>query len=332
MPYQTADAPFCLVVGWSFIGSGLIAWHQRPRNRLGPVMTLIGFAWFATFLTDARNPLLFTVGTAVQSLYLVGLGYLVLSFPSGRLPGWLERGVFWSALAVATVLPVTAMLVANSAAVLCPGCPANLLEVRRNDAIANGLLQAQRLAGAVLAVAVLILLVFRWRRASAAQRHSVAPVLWVGGVTLAALAVSSANDLAGDPFGQVPKQVLFVAVAALAVAVLVVLLQRRLARGAVAGLVVDLGRRETVSDLRGALARALGDPSVELAYWFEAGQRYVDGDGRPVQLPSARLKPGGDQGGKRQQAGGGADPRPGAAGESRAGGLGLRGGRADPGK
>lgn len=92
VPYQTADAPFCLVVGWSFIGSGLIAWHQRPRNRLGPVMTLIGFAWFATFPTDARNPLLFTVGTAVQSLYLVGLGYLVLSFPSGRLPGWLERG------------------------------------------------------------------------------------------------------------------------------------------------------------------------------------------------------------------------------------------------
>ena len=80
---------------------------------------------------------------------------------------------------------------------------------------------------------------------------------------------------------------LFGAVAAPAVAVLVVLLQRRLARGAVAGLVVDLGRRETVSDLRGALARALGDPSVELAYWFEAGQRYVDGDGRPVRLPSA---------------------------------------------
>ena len=92
VPYQTADAPFCLVVGWSFIGSGLIAWHQRPRNRLGPVMTLIGFAWFATFPTDARDPLLFPVGTAVQSLYLAGLGYLVLSFPSGRLPGWLERG------------------------------------------------------------------------------------------------------------------------------------------------------------------------------------------------------------------------------------------------
>jgi signal transduction histidine kinase len=287
VPYQTADAPFCLVVGWSFIGSGLIAWHQRPRNRLGPVMTLIGFAWFATFATDAHNPLLFTAGTAVQGLYLVGFGYLVLSFPSGRLSGWLERGLFWSALALATVLSVAAMLFANSAAVLCSGCPANLLEVRRSDAAANGLLQVQRLAAGVLAITVLILLVARWRRASAAERRSVAPVLWTGGVTLAALTVSVVNDTAGDPLGQLPKQVLFVGIAALAVAVLVVLLQRRLARGAVAGLVVELGRRETVSDLRGALARALGDPSVELAYWFEAGQRYVDGDGRPVQLPSA---------------------------------------------
>jgi signal transduction histidine kinase len=65
----------------------------------------------------------------------------------------------------------------------------------------------------------------------------------------------------------------------------VVLLQRRLARGAVAGLVVELGGRDTAPDLRDALGRALGDPSVELAYWFAAGQRYVGADGRPVELP-----------------------------------------------
>lgn len=53
-PYQTADWPLALLVGWSFVGSGLLAWRQRPRNRLGPVMVLTGFAWFATFLTDAQ--------------------------------------------------------------------------------------------------------------------------------------------------------------------------------------------------------------------------------------------------------------------------------------
>jgi len=284
VPYQTATVPFCLLVGWSFIGCGLIAWRQQPRNRLGPVMIFMGFAWFATFLTDARAPLLFTGGTAVQSLYLAGLAYLVLSFPSGRLSGRLERGLFWSAIAVTTVVQFAAMLVADSGPVLCSGCPANLLEVGRNDGLAGWLLQAERIAGAVLAVAALVLLVSRWQRASAAQRRAVAPVLWAGWATLIALAVSVANDIAAQPFGQIPKRVLFAAVATLPVAVVAVLLQRRLARGAVAGLVVELGG-EATADLREALARALGDPSVELAYWFGGGQRYVDGDGRPVQLP-----------------------------------------------
>src|SRR6516165_12226601 len=152
VPYQTVGVPACLLVGWSFIGCGLIARQQRPGNRLGPVMIFVGFAWFATFLTDANNPLLFTFGTAVQSVYLVGFAYLILSFPSGRLHGRLEQGLVWSALAVTTVVPIAAMLASDSGAVLCPGCPVNLLEVGRNDGLANGLFQAQRLVGTALAV------------------------------------------------------------------------------------------------------------------------------------------------------------------------------------
>ena len=46
------------------------------------------------------------------------------------------------------------------------------------------------------------------------------------------------------------------------IAVLYVFLQRRLARGMVAGLVVELGGPSASADLREALARALGDPSL----------------------------------------------------------------------
>jgi len=95
--YVVPDRPgllFSLLVGWSFIGCGLVTWRQRPGNRLGPVMVFIGFAWFATFLTDAHDAVLFTVGYAVQSVYLVGFAYLVVSFPSGRLTGRLRRPDF----------------------------------------------------------------------------------------------------------------------------------------------------------------------------------------------------------------------------------------------
>jgi signal transduction histidine kinase len=76
-------------------------------------------------------------------------------------------------------------------------------------------------------------------------------------------------------------------VATLPVAVMVVLLRQRLARGAVAGLIVELGVTSTALDRPAALSRALGDPSLELLYWFPAGSRYVDVDGHPVELPSS---------------------------------------------
>jgi signal transduction histidine kinase len=40
-------------------------------------------------------------------------------------------------------------------------------------------------------------------------------------------------------------------------------------------------------DLKHALSRALGDPSLELAFWFPAEGRYVDSSGRPVELPDS---------------------------------------------
>src|SRR5262249_5641739 len=79
------DAPVAILVGWSCIGSGLFSWRVRPENRLGPVMVITGFAWFASVLQEARGSVLFTVGEAFQNLYLVGFLYLILTFPSGRL-------------------------------------------------------------------------------------------------------------------------------------------------------------------------------------------------------------------------------------------------------
>ena len=284
-PYQTAPAPLALLVGWSFIGSGIAACRVRPDNLLGRVMVLTGFAWFASFLTDAHQSLLFSIGTAVQSVYLVGFVYLVLTFPSGRLRTRLERVLVWSGAGLVTVVALASLLFSDSGAVLCSSCPANAFEVTRSDTLANTLAQVERIGGVSIVVLALALIVARWARSTAVQRRTVAPVVAAGGVTLAALVVSVANDALSHPLGEGPKQVLFVALATLPVGMVLVLLQRRLSRAAVAGLVVELGERQAATDLRHALARALGDASLDVAYWFPAGGRYVDSDGRPVQLP-----------------------------------------------
>jgi signal transduction histidine kinase len=55
--------------------------------------------------------------------------------------------------------------------------------------------------------------------------------------------------------------------------------------GAVSELVESLGRRE--EGVRDALAAALGDPTLELAYWLPELERYVDAAGHEVHLPEA---------------------------------------------
>jgi len=249
------------------------------------VMVFIGFAWFATFLADADASLPFTLGTALEAVYLVGFVYLVLSFPSGRLRSKLDLGLVAAAVGLVTVVEVAWLLFADSHSQICSDCPHNAFEVTRNDDLANGLLQGQRAVGVVLSVFTVALLVRRWRRASPPERQAGAPVRWAGSAMFAALAISVANDIFDHPLGLGPSWTRSLVFASIPIAVLAVLLQRRLARGAVAGLVVELGEGATSVHLREALGRTLGDPSLEVAYWVPASARYVDSSGYPVELP-----------------------------------------------
>ncbi len=74
------------------------------------------------------------------------------------------------------------------------------------------------------------------------------------------------------------------AVATVAVLLAWELVRARWADAVVTGLIVDLGTLEETSSLRGRLARALGDPSLELGYRLEDGS-LVDDAGRAITLP-----------------------------------------------
>jgi signal transduction histidine kinase len=273
-----------LIVGASLLGCGLASWRARPDNRLGLVMVLTGFAWFASELSEASPPWLYTLGSAIQYLWAVGLIYLLLSFPSGRLSGRVDRWLMGGLLFL-FVLQLLAMLFGNKAGLRCPGCPNNLIQLFNDNREAQNLLGLERLLGGIVVTTMIVVLVLRWTRASKARRREVAPVLVAGCASLAALVWTVTFDLLGDPLSSFPAKVWYYATATVPVAILFVFMRRQLARGMVAGLVVELDSPGAGSDLRHALARALGDPSLELAFWFPAEQCYVDGDGASVKLP-----------------------------------------------
>jgi signal transduction histidine kinase len=287
VPNVPFAVPVAVLVGWSLIGSGLLAARSQRQNHLGLAMIFTGFAWFASMLPDAHNPVLFTVGEAVYPFYYTGFLYLILSFPSGRLQGTLDHTLMVVTIGLVTVGQWAWLLFADSRRVICRTCPANLLEVAREDTVAKLLYSLRGVCVLAVAVTGIGLLVVRWHRASRPQRHAVTPVAVAGVVAIAAITASYLAGVLGLGSSGVFPRVGYYAAAAVPVAVLVVFIQRRLAQGAVAGLVVELGERDAAEDLREALSRALGDPSLALAYWFAAGSRYVDRDGGAVELPEA---------------------------------------------
>jgi signal transduction histidine kinase len=276
--------PVAILVGWSFIGSGLLSWQPGQRNRLGLVLVFTGFAWFASMLSDAHNPVLYTIGQVLSPFYYAGFLYLILSFPSGRLRGKLDRALMVVTIGLVAVINPATLLLADSQ-MLCRTCPANLLQVARQDTAMMGLTYLVWIGAIAVALTAMGLLIVRWRRASSPQRRAVMPVVVAGAVAFAVLIASYGAAALGAATADAFGRVAWFALAAVPVAVLVVFIQRRLAQGAVAGLVIELGGRDTAADLRGALSRALGDPSLALAYWYPDQSRYVNSDGKPVELP-----------------------------------------------
>ena len=87
------DAALALLVGWSFIGTGLFAWWRRPANHTGHLMVAAGFAWFAAQLNAADDDVLYTIGIALDALFVAVVGHLLIAFPTGRLHTRAERAL-----------------------------------------------------------------------------------------------------------------------------------------------------------------------------------------------------------------------------------------------
>jgi signal transduction histidine kinase len=277
-----ATAALTLLVGLSWCVIGLLEWSRRPSSRIGPLMVFFGFAWFAGRLTFSDPPRLYTIGLFTGALFFAVLGHVLLAFPTGRLEGRLSRALVTAGYLDTTVVIAVAMLFHEGE----PGDPRNVALVDPSTTLTDAFKNTARGIGIALFLAVLAILAQRWRRATPRWRSTFALVFWTGA---AAAALSAASIMDRTPYSKAlgPTDVAaFLAIAAVPFALSVDLLRGRLAHGAVAELVVELGATRAPGRLRDALARALNDRSLSLAYWLPERQQYVDAEGLPVELPA----------------------------------------------
>ena len=241
-----------LVTGWTLIACGLVAWSRRPESRSGALLAATGFSWFfGNFATTGVGPLEWLGAHAVY-LYRGPLVHLLVSYPSGRLSSRLDRVTVAVGYVAAVVTPVWRSEIATIvlAALLVAVC-------------ARSYLQA----------------------AGATRRARLLTLRAVAGLGLV-LALGAAARLA-LPAGEASEPSLLaleVTLCAVAGVLLAGLVAPSWERAAVTDLVVELGESRS-GTLRDELARALGDPTLEVGYWLPNAGAYVDAEGRPVALP-----------------------------------------------
>jgi signal transduction histidine kinase len=281
------------------IGVGLYAWYRRPRERFGPLLVAVGFGWWLTTLAESGDEALYSVGRVAAWVLEVGLVYLVLAFPSGRLPGRVDRALVAAMAALLVVLWLPTAFIADSYPVPSPwascgnDCPANAFFVLNEEpGFVDSVVRPLRETLTVLVYAAVALrLGQRVRRATPLMRRTLSPVLVVA-VARLVLLVLFAVARGADPDSATTDAILWLialAVPAMALAFLIGLLRWRLfVAEALHTLAIRLRASPGPEELRDALANALHDPGVRLAYPGPGTPgEWVDAAGRPLRLTIA---------------------------------------------
>ena len=279
-----------LFIASAFVISGLIALARRPENHTGLYLAAVGYLALFSGLTLSANDWIFTVGFAGETLVWAPFAALVLAFPTGQLQGRLER---LAPVLVAATLPVTSVLIllfdSTPPPLRCENdCPESQIVIADRPGLAEAIYLVSTAIGLALVALVLTLLVRRWRAASPALRRLLWPVMAAGSATLFAIGLLVIVDQVSDSAADWVPLLLVVCLVSVPVAFLMGILRSRLARSSLTELVVGL---QTGTPLQDALASALRDPSVKIAYRLDptsgvGGPGWVDAEGRPVPEPT----------------------------------------------
>ena len=282
--------------GWTFLVTGAIAWLRRPGSRIGPLLLGVGITWFVGTWNQSDVEWIVHLARSFQGFYEPLLGVLVLAYPSGRLVGRVTRAVAVAWLAEQTAWAIAQLVLLRPLSwYACPTCPGSVDAFVADRELLEVVAPISLALATGLASLVVLLAARRLLRAGPAGRRRLAPVALAALAVLIGTVGSGVYRLVVDVrvFDDARVAAVYYVVLMLAaVAVLAGLLQDRLARTAVAELVIDLRGEAGAGTpdprrLRDALARALGDPTLELYLADRAAGApgYVDIDGASARLP-----------------------------------------------
>jgi signal transduction histidine kinase len=250
-----------LALAWSLVAASLAAFERQRWRPAGRLLAVTAFALLGADLAWTDTRVVGTIGVLLGWLWAAILVQLVLTFPEGR-P--------WASVA-RVVVPI-AYLTATGGQIV----------VAFASSKAHAAHRAQEIAGVVLGAVVFGLVAPRLATLRGPGRRAQAPLLAAASASAATAVAFLGWVLAsGSSSSTVDTTTRLVAIS-LPAGVIWGIVWSRLHRPQASELVVELST--DAADLRTRLARALDDPTLELAYRLDDG-RYVDAAGHATELP-----------------------------------------------
>jgi len=277
--------------------AGLVTSFTRRGWRIGDLALVAGFAWFAPAWVGWHGgpPLVRSLATVAAAFTLPVVVQLVLAFRSGRVGPPMARVLVGTVYVEAGIAALVLALFRDP--FFDPGCWANCTDnvflIRSLPRFTHAIQVADRWFVAAAATALVAMCVWRIVRNSGPARRVLLPVAGPG-ILFATAVVAHSVAVQRVPVED-PSDPVFLAIFLVGCAAMILLaaglvwdaLRSRVQRRSVARIVASLGEAPAPGSLESALARAVGDPDLRIAYRLSDPDRYVDANGRPVPDPVA---------------------------------------------
>jgi signal transduction histidine kinase len=285
--------------GFALAGLGLIAAGLVTAERrllVGVLATVAGLLWFAPLWEgwSAGPEFVRSVGMLAVSLVFPVMVHLVVA-AAGRPQSTVATALVAATYGLIGVCAVVVVLVRDP--YLDPycwtNCTANVFDVTSQPELARRVARVQSWATTFAAVALTVWCVVKLRsalRAGPRRYWEVLPGGVVFGIATVVYTVLWRREPQEDPSDTayaVTFAIRCIAAMLIAVGLGVALLQVRWQRRSLSRIVAALDEVPAPGALDAALAEAVGDRTLRIAYSLPGSDRYADAKGREVPMPSA---------------------------------------------
>ena len=306
--WVTLHADFLAYPGWLaaqkadiILGPVLVGLYwirRRPGSRFGPLLIATGLVGGVPYiLQSSSEPVLFAIGILWEGVIYALTFALILSFPSGRLEGRLERvilavGTTASLGAYLTLVLFSPQIASQSSISACEAaCPENGLLVAAEPSLVVDVMRVGRTGVILVALAAVGFIVWRVVAGTPPRRRALvvgAPVAVAFLLSQAAYQTTRLLEIEGDAFSTVAQWMLVATRASIWYGFLVALIAAELfAARVLRRVVIESLRRPALGELEAMLREPLGDPGLRLGFRRPDRDGWVGADGEPLADPAS---------------------------------------------